>query len=133
MSIEQIKKIEKIFEVEEYETPGKVSEFFNRIGRRIKEKITTVVKSIKRRIENVVNSVSIKYLETATAYFNKRAKHLENLRDREEFKRPMLRDFPKYIGVGIYKGFAALFKSVGNSLRRWKLDRELAEDRKDSQ
>ncbi|KKN02354.1 hypothetical protein LCGC14_1118470 [marine sediment metagenome] len=113
----------------EEKTVGKVSQFFNRIGRKTKRFLS----SIKISIENVVNSVSIKYLEIATNYFNKKAKHLENLRDREEFGRPMLRDIPKYIGIWIYKGFAAILTSVKESLSRWKLDRELAEVRKDSQ
>ncbi len=118
---------------EEENLKGKVLEFLKGIGRRIKKKITTVLKSVKISIEIVVNSVSIKYLEIATNYFNKKAQHLQNLKDREEFKRPMLRDFPKYLGIGIYKGFAALFKSVGSSLSSWRLARKLAEIRKDSQ
>lgn len=115
---------------DEQNLKGKISEFLNGIGRSIKKKITTVVKDVKRRIENVGTLISIKYLNLATAYFNKKAKHLQNLKDRKEFDKPMLRDFPKYVGLGIYNGFACLFASVAGVLDDWRVDREFADDKK---
>ena len=112
----------------EEKTVGKVSQFFNRIGRKTKRFLS----SIKISIENVATGISIKYLNLGTAYFNKKAKHLQNLKDREEFGRPMLRDIPKYIGIWIYTGFAAILTFISSSINNWRIDRLNAEDKKDS-
>jgi len=107
---------------------GKISKFLSKLGRKTKR----FFKNVKLDIEKAVITLSTKYINLGTKYFKKRAKHLNNLKDRRDYGRPMLRDFPKYIGVGIYEGFGALFKSIGSSLGLWKVDRQLAEEKKDN-
>lgn len=108
--------------------PSKVSKFLSRIGRKAKR----FLKSIKLDIELALIGISTKYFELTAAYFKRRTQHYINLRDRRDYGRPMLRDFPKYIGVGIHEGFSALSSSVGASLSNWKKDRQLAEVKKDN-
>ena len=106
---------------------GKISEFLKGIGSSIKEKAKDVLSGIKGKIESIGLTISIKYLKVASSYFKKMAIHRINLINRDLYDRPMLRDFPKYLGVGIYEGLGYLFDSVGNSLSNWRLDRKLAE------
>ena len=90
--------------------------FFKRIGRKVREKI-----------EDVGTYLGNKYSMAATVYFKKKAVHAQNLIDRMKYNKPMLRDFPKYIGKGLYSGFSLLFNEISSVLSDWRMARDLAE------